>query len=178
MLLIDIIPLLRDNYAYLICDNSTGTTGIIDPSTAGPILKYLGNKKLDYILNTHHHWDHTDGNSDLKKSTKAKIIAPEMEKWLIPDIDIAITGNFKFGNCTVEVIHVPGHTLGHIAFFFREDKALFCGDTLFIGGCGRVFEGTIDQMYNNMQTLKKLPMKQESIVGMNILRIMCVLRYR
>ncbi len=165
MLLVEVIPILRDNYAYFICDQRTGTTAVIDPGLAIPIMKHLNNRKLDYILNTHHHWDHTDGNLDLKKYTRAQLISPEQESFLIQGADLAVSGYFKFGECTVDVLHVPGHTLGHVAFFFREDKILFSGDTLFIAGCGRVFEGTIEQMYNNMLLLKNLPPETKVYCG-------------
>ncbi|MBQ4875328.1 MAG: hydroxyacylglutathione hydrolase [Rickettsiaceae bacterium H1] len=165
MLSVKTIPILQDNYSYFICDNSTGITGIIDPPCAAPILKRINSKKLNYILNTHHHWDHTGGNLEVKKTKQAQVIGAAIDKDRIPGIDICVEKQFKFGNCTVDVLHVPGHTLGHIAFFFKEEKILFCGDTLFIAGCGRVFEGTMEQMYNSLQLLKNLPQKTKIYCG-------------
>ena len=157
MLSVEIIPVLRDNYSYFIRDKKTKVSGIVDPASAEPILRFLGDKKLDYILNTHHHWDHTNGNIEIKKNKRAQIIGAIADKHRIPGIDIPVENQFKFGNYTVEVLLIPGHTFGHIAFFFREDKILFCGDTLFIGGCGKIFEGTIKQMYESLKLIKQLP---------------------
>lgn len=155
MLSVHVIPMLKDNYAYFITDNVT--SGVIDPSEPNTILEFLKNKKLDYILNTHHHWDHIGGNIDIKHKKHAKIIGAEIDQHRIPGIDTCVHNHFKFGDHTVNVLPVPGHTVGHIAFFFPQDKILFCGDTLFITGCGRVFEGTMQQMYNSLQLLKQLP---------------------
>lgn len=157
MLSVNIIPLLRDNYSYLVIDLNSGITAVIDPGSTDPILQYIGEKKLDYILNTHHHWDHTDGNLSIKDHKQAKIIGSELDKDRIPGIDIYTNDQFKLGASTVDVLNTPGHTWGHISFFFRKDKILFCGDTLFSAGCGRIFEGTIEQMYDSLQLLKKLP---------------------
>ncbi len=165
MLTVQVIPTLNDNFSYLICDKSTGTTGVIDPGDAKPILDNLHGKKLDYILNTHHHWDHTDGNLELKHTTNAKIIASKRDKSRIPGIDIHADQNIRFGNCNVDILHIPGHTLGHIALFFREDKVLFTGDTLFVAGCGRVFEGSMEQMYYSLQLLKNLPKETQIYCG-------------
>jgi hydroxyacylglutathione hydrolase len=155
MLEVTIIPALKDNYMYLLHDTETNTYGIVDPSDAQTALKFID--KLDYILNTHHHWDHTDGNLEIKQQTGAKVIGSAADKARIPGIDLCVTDSFVFGNIKVEVITIPGHTSGHIAFYFKEDKILFTGDTLFCVGCGRVFEGTYEQMYNSLQKLAKIP---------------------
>ncbi|GFZ80352.1 hydroxyacylglutathione hydrolase [Rickettsiales bacterium] len=160
MLEITIIPALKDNYMYLLHDTKTNTYGIVDPAEAKAALKFIG--KLDYILNTHHHWDHTGGNLEIKHRTGAKVIGSAADRKRIPGIDIGVTDGFTFGDIKVEVIAIPGHTSGHIAFYFKEDKVLFTGDTLFCVGCGRIFEGTYEQMYDSLQKLAKIP--EETLV--------------
>ncbi len=136
-----------------------GVVICVDPSDAEPIIAELKHRnwKLDYIFNTHHHYDHTDGNGDLKKATGAKVIGCEKDKLRIPYIDIAVTAGeiLEYAGC--EVLPLYGHTTGHIGFYFPQDKALFCGDVLFSLGCGRVFEGTYEQAYNSLQIIAKLP---------------------
>ena len=155
------IPCLTDNYAYVIYDNNSKTTGVVDPSESQPIISFLKRKniKLNYILNTHHHFDHIGGNIELKKKYNAKIIGFEGDKHRIPGIDIALKNNEKwnFGNSTIKIFHIPGHTLGHICFFFEKEKIAFTGDTLFSLGCGRIFEGTYEQMLISLNKIKKLP---------------------
>ena len=169
MLNIEIIPCLKDNYSYLLYDQNTNTVVIIDPSdfkTCDEIIskKY---KKLDYILNTHHHFDHVEGNQKLKEKYKSKILGSEIDKDRIPGIDIALKEkeNFTIGNTSFEVIFVPGHTKGHIAFYFKNEKIIFTGDTLFSLGCGRVFEGTNEQMFNSLNKLKRLPIDTKIYCG-------------
>lgn len=159
---VTIIPILRDNYSYLICDGDI--KGVVDPGCAATILKYLGQDKLDYILNTHDHWDHTAGNEELRRVKGAKLICFEHEKH-IANVDIAVEDSFMFGNYTVDVLPIPGHTFFHVAFFFRKDKILFCGDTLFYGGCGRVFTGDMEKMYNSLELLKNLPDETKVFCG-------------
>ena len=120
------------------------------------ITKY---KKLDYILNTHHHADHIDGNIELKKKYNSKILGFNNDKHRIPGIDILLkeNQNQKIGDLSFNVIYIPGHTKGHIAFYFEKEKVAFTGDTLFSLGCGRVFEGTHRDMFNSLNKLKKLP---------------------
>ena len=165
---IEIIPCLRDNYSYLIHEERTNTVSIIDPSDFSTcdkkIIKY---SKLDYILNTHHHADHIDGNLKLKKKYNSKILGFGLDKIRIPGIDISLKENqkYKIGNLEFEVIFVPGHTKGHIAFFFREEKVVFTGDTLFSLGCGRVFEGTHKEMFESLNKLKNLPFDTKVYCG-------------
>ena len=120
------IPCLTDNYAYIICDYSSKTVGVVDPSEAQPIISYLEkeNLKLNYILNTHHHFDHIGGNIELKKKYNAKIIGFIGDKHRIPGIDISLENNeiWNFGKINLKVLHIPGHTLGHICFFFEDEK--------------------------------------------------------
>ena len=158
---IEIIPCLKDNYSYLIKDDQTDTVAIIDPSEFNPCDKIINQKykKLDFILNTHHHFDHVGGNADLKKKYGSKILGFEKDKKRIPEIDILLKEDqeFKIGNLKFKTLFIPGHTLGHVAFYFKKEKVVFTGDTLFSLGCGRVFEGTYQQMFNSLNKIKNLP---------------------
>ena len=159
-MIIEIIPCLSDNYSYLIHEKKFNTVSIVDPSefkTCDKAIKKY--KKLDFILNTHHHADHVGANIELKKKYNSKILGSESDKNRIPGIDIFLKENQKqkIGNLEFEVIFIPGHTKGHIAFFFRKEKIAFTGDTLFSLGCGRVFEGTHEEMFNSLNKIKKLP---------------------
>ena len=158
---IEIIPCLNDNYSYLIKDSQTDTVVIIDPSEFGLCDKKINQKyrKLDYILNTHHHFDHVGGNTELKKKYNSKILGFEKDKKRIPSIDVLLKDGqvFKIGSLNFKTIFVPGHTSGHIAFYFEKEKVVFTGDTLFSLGCGRVFEGTYQQMFSSLNKIKSLP---------------------
>ena len=158
---IEIIPCLNDNYSYLIHEEKTNTVAIIDPSEFEPCDEVVKNryKKLDYILNTHHHYDHVGGNEKLKKKYGSTVLGFEGDKDRIPAIDKFLNDNqnFKIGNLSFLVIFIPGHTNGHVAFYSENEKIIFTGDTLFSLGCGRVFEGTNEQMYNSLNKFKKLP---------------------
>ncbi len=155
------VPCLTDNYAYIINDKKTKTVGVVDPSEAKPIISFLEkeNLKLNYVLNTHHHFDHIGGNVELKKKYNAKVVGFIGDKHRIPGIDITLKDNEKwnFGNSTVKILHIPGHTLGHICFFFEKEKIAFTGDTLFSLGCGKIFEGDHKQMLISLGKIKKLP---------------------
>jgi hydroxyacylglutathione hydrolase len=155
------IPCLTDNYAYIINDDNYKTIGVVDPSEAKPIISFLKKKnlKLNYILNTHHHFDHVGGNIELKKMYDAKIVGFYGDKHRIPGIDITLKDNeqWNFGNRVVKILHIPGHTLGHVCFFFQKEKIAFTGDTLFSLGCGRIFEGSHEQMLLSLNKIKKLP---------------------
>ena len=161
MLNIDIIPCLQDNYSFVVHDTETGTVAVIDPSEFKPIDNFIEKKfkKIDYIFNTHHHFDHTGGNLDLKKKYKTKIIGSKKDEKRIPGIDTMISDNenFKLGNIEFKIFLIPGHTSGHICFYAKNEKVIFTGDTLFSLGCGRVFEGTHIEMLESLNFIKKLP---------------------
>ena len=166
---ITLIPCLTDNYAYIINDSNSKTIGVVDPSEAKPVISFLKkeNLKLNYILNTHHHYDHIGGNIELKKIYNAKVVGFDGDKHRIPGIDIALKNNeqWNFGNSTVKILHIPGHTLGHICFFFEKEKIAFTGDTLFSLGCGRIFEGDHKQMLISLNKIKKLPKETKIFCG-------------
>jgi len=157
---IELIPLLQDNYAYLLSADD-GTCAIVDPSVGKDTISFLNKRdiKPEYVLNTHHHWDHTGGNAELKKAFGAKIAGPIADAHRIEDLDIGLKENdvFKLGTSEARIIETPGHTSGHICFHFEKDQALFCGDTLFLMGCGRLFEGTAEQMWHSLSKILDLP---------------------
>jgi len=163
------IPCLTDNYAYIINDNVSKTVAVVDPSEASPVIAFLKkqNLKLNYILNTHHHYDHIGGNAELKKLYNAKVIGFVGDKHRIPGIDITLKDNMNwiFGNSSVKTLHIPGHTLGHICFFFENEKIAFTGDTLFSLGCGRIFEGDHKLMLKSLNKIKQLPKNTKIYCG-------------
>ena len=158
---IEIIPCLDDNYSYLIHDQISNTVAIVDPAEFIPCDTIINKnyKKLDFILNTHHHYDHVGGNKELKNKYNSRILGFENDKNRIPHIDIVLKDNqeFKIGALNFTTIFIPGHTSGHVAFYFKKEKVVFSGDTLFSLGCGRVFEGTYKQMFQSLNKFKNLP---------------------
>ncbi|MCH9613156.1 MAG: Hydroxyacylglutathione hydrolase GloB [Chlamydiia bacterium] len=152
---VDKIPALGDNYIYMLHWGENAL--VIDPGESESVIKALDGKRLRAILNTHHHSDHVDGNCALKKRTGAEVIAPD--DGAIPGRDRIVRPKEKFqiGPYKFEVIATPGHTKGHVAFYMPDEGILFSGDTLFVSGCGRLFEGTPKEMFNSMKQLKKLP---------------------
>ena len=159
MLNVTLIPILEDNYTYII--QSGDDVGIIDPGDAKPIINKLEELDLtpNYIFNTHHHWDHVNGNKKIKDKYNCRLVAPQEEQDKIKDIDIGLSHGemFQFGDETIEAIKVSGHTNGHICFYFHNSKILFSGDALFSMGCGRLFEGSAADLFEGFQHLKKLP---------------------
>tara|TARA_Y100000768_G_scaffold383575_1_gene365988 strand:+ start:605 stop:1366 length:762 start_codon:yes stop_codon:yes gene_type:complete len=158
---IEIIACLNDNYSYLIKDGKTNTVAIVDPSEFTSCDKKISQKykKLDFILNTHHHFDHIGGNAELKKKYGSKVLGFEKDKKRIPEIDVLLSDGqeFKIGSLDFKTIFIPGHTSSHIAFYFKKEKVVFTGDTLFSLGCGRIFEGTYQQMFDSLNKIKNLP---------------------
>ena len=155
------IACLEDNYSYIVHDLTNNYACVIDPSEPEPIIDFVrkNNFELKYILNTHHHFDHVGGNEIIKQKFNSKIIGFKGDKNRIPFIDIELDDqeiwssyNFEF-----KTIHIPGHTSGHICFHFYKNNFLFTGDTLFSLGCGRIFEGTYEQMFNSLNIIKRLP---------------------
>jgi hydroxyacylglutathione hydrolase len=154
------IPVLSDNYVWLVHEPVSGETMVVDPAVAPPVLakaEELG-WKITQIWNTHWHPDHTGGNAEIKEATGCVITGPAAEFARIPTLDVQVKEGdiVKLGDVEAQVIDVPAHTAGHIAYHFADEKAAFVGDTLFAMGCGRLFEGTAEQMYANMRKLEAL----------------------
>ncbi|WP_417788665.1 hydroxyacylglutathione hydrolase [Terasakiella pusilla] len=158
---IEQVPVLSDNYVYLIFDPDTNCCACVDPAVSAPIKTRLDELgwRLTHIFNTHHHNDHIGGNLQLKQAYECEIVGAQIDAARIAGIDTRVRDGqtFSFGCKTCRVFEVPGHTSGHIAFWFEEDQALFCGDTLFSLGCGRLFEGTPAQMWDSLKKFKQLP---------------------
>ncbi|XP_043706520.1 hydroxyacylglutathione hydrolase 2, mitochondrial-like [Telopea speciosissima] len=157
---IELVPCLKDNYAYLLHDVGTGTVGVVDPSEAVPVIDALNrtNRNLTYILNTHHHHDHTGGNTELKARYGAKVIGSAIDMDRIPGIDIALNDGdtWMFAGHEVLVMETPGHTRGHISYYFPGSGSVFTGDTLFSLSCGKLFEGTPEQMLSSLSKIMSL----------------------
>jgi hydroxyacylglutathione hydrolase len=155
------IPVLNDNYVYLAHDPATGATAVIDPAVAEPVLAAAAARgwRITDIFNTHWHPDHTGGNLAIKAATGARITGPAGEKDRIPGIDRAVAEGdmVMLGETQFAVLDVGGHTAGHNAYVDAKSGTLFCGDTLFALGCGRLFEGTPAQMSVSLAKLMALP---------------------
>ena len=154
------IPVLSDNYVWLVHEAVSGETMVVDPAVALPVLAEADARgwKITQIWNTHWHPDHTGGNAEIKAATGCVITGPAAEAARIPTLDVRVAegDTVMLGDVAAQVLDVPAHTAGHIAFHFAEDRAAFVGDTLFAMGCGRLFEGTADQMFANMRKLEAL----------------------
>lgn len=155
------IPVLEDNYIYLLYNIKDKKMACIDPAVAEPVLELMEELEveLESIFLTHHHWDHTGGVSELKKASGCTVYCSKYDQNRLEDIDVALNegDEVSFGEHKATVIDTPGHTLGHISYFFPKQQVLFCGDTLFANGCGRLFEGTAEQMWDSLQKLRALP---------------------
>lgn len=160
-IVVEQIAVLSDNYVYLLHEPESGATAAVDPAVAEPVLAELARRqwRLTHILNTHHHGDHTGGNLELKHATGAQVVGARRDAQRIPGIDVEVRegDTFLLGHAAAMVFETPGHTTGHIAFWFPDSHALFCGDTLFSLGCGRLFEGTAEQMWDSLRKLRDLP---------------------
>ncbi|SDC96994.1 hydroxyacylglutathione hydrolase [Ruegeria marina] len=155
------IPCLSDNYAYLAHDAASGETALVDAPEAGPILAELaaGGWKLSHVLLTHHHWDHVDALPEILAAHPAQVIGAAADAHRLPPLDREVTegDRFEIGGEPVEVIDVSGHTVGHLAFYLPQSKAVFTADSLMALGCGRLFEGTAEQMWNSLSKIAALP---------------------
>jgi hydroxyacylglutathione hydrolase len=153
------IPLLRDNYGYLVVSEETGAAAVIDPSEAEPVLSRVEKEKLALkaILNTHHHRDHTGGHPGILAHSRLEVYGHKNDKDRIPGMTHPVDEGdaISIAGLEARVLFIPGHTTGHVAYLFGHN--LFCGDTLFTAGCGRLFEGTAEQMLASLETLMRLP---------------------
>jgi hydroxyacylglutathione hydrolase len=155
------IPVLSDNYVWLVHEPASGETAVIDPAVAEPVLAEAEARgwRITQIWNTHWHPDHTGGNAAIKAATGALVTGPAAEAERIPTLDRQVSEGdlVALGPVEAKVLEVPAHTAGHIAYHLPSEKAVFVGDTLFAMGCGRLFEGTAEQMHSNLQRLAALP---------------------
>lgn len=155
------IPVLSDNYVWLVHEPNSKETMVVDPAVAEPVLAEADKRgwKITQIWNTHWHPDHTGGNAAIKEATGCHITGPEAEQERIPTLETMVKegDQVRLGDVVADVIDVPAHTAGHIAFHIADEEVVFVGDTLFAMGCGRLFEGTAAQMFDNMEKLSKLP---------------------
>ncbi|MCS7269088.1 MAG: hydroxyacylglutathione hydrolase [Geminicoccaceae bacterium] len=163
---IEIVPLLVDNYGYLIVDEATGTTGFVDPGEAGPAAERIRARggRLDWILLTHHHGDHVAGTTELVRAFGARVAGAAADAARLPALDRALAEGevWDFGRLRVRTLATPGHTRHHVAFLVEDPDRpaapdLFCGDTLFVMGCGRLFEGDAETMWRSLAELAALP---------------------
>ena len=152
------VKCLEDNFSYIVLNEKNNNACVIDPGEPKPIIDRIRREKVNlrYILNTHHHGDHVGGNLELKKKFKCKIFGFIKDKDKIPGIDVFIKHKELYHNDDFEFItyHTPGHTKGHVIFHFHKQNLLFTGDTLFSLGCGRIFEGSYDQMFKSLELIK------------------------
>jgi hydroxyacylglutathione hydrolase len=160
-IVVEQIPVLSDNYITLLHEPGSGATAAVDPALAEPVLEHLDAKgwRLSHILNTHHHGDHTGGNLDLIRRTGCAVVGAARDSERIPGItmEVAEGDTFLLGAAAAVVLEVPGHTSGHIAFWFPDSHVVFAGDCLFSLGCGRLFEGSAEDMWSSLRKLRDLP---------------------
>jgi len=155
------IPMFSDNYAWLLHDRSTGEFGIVDPADAAAVSAAIdaAGGRLDTIFLTHHHADHVAGTDDVRTRYGARVVGAAADAHRLPRLDLAVAEGDRvpFGAGLAQVLETPGHTRGHIAFFFPDGDLLFCGDTLFSLGCGRLLEGTAEEMFGSLRKFARLP---------------------
>jgi hydroxyacylglutathione hydrolase len=160
MLEVAAVPVLTDNYVWLIHNGETGETAAVDPSVADPVLDATAARgwRLTQVLNTHWHPDHTGGNEGIKSATGCTIIAPaEAQRVSQVDHVVAEGDRVTVAGAKAVVWDIPAHTAGHIAYYFEDEGMIFVGDTMFAMGCGRLFEGTAEQMHSSLQRIAALP---------------------
>lgn len=160
---------IMNNYAYLIIDEKTQISAVIDPSETLPVIRKCEELKTTpcYILNTHHHFDHTDGNLALKQKYHCQVVGNIHDSNRIPGLDIGVEpgSTFNIGESIAKIIDVSAHTQGHILWYFPQDKIVFTGDTLFNLCIGGLFEGTVEEMYSALEKIKALPDDTEFYPG-------------
>lgn len=168
-LVVERIKALRDNYSYLIYDPASGWAAVVDPAEAEPVEEVLRAQALSpqFVFNTHHHFDHIGGNADLIRDYGCQVVAPLADRHRIHPVDRGVGDGelIQFGASRVRVMTIPGHTLGHVAYWFEPEGFLFCGDTLFSVGCGRLFEGTPEMMWASLTKLMGLPPQTQIYCG-------------
>ncbi|WP_166037078.1 hydroxyacylglutathione hydrolase [Sphingosinicella sp. YJ22] len=159
------VPALSDNYIWLVHEPVSGETAVIDPAQAEPVLAEAAARgwRITQIWNTHWHPDHTGGNAAIKEATGCTVTGPAAEAARIPTLDrqVGEGDRVSLGPVEAEILEVPAHTAGHIAYHLPDERIVFVGDTLFAMGCGRLFEGTAEQMHANLQRLATLPPETE-----------------
>ncbi|OFZ18204.1 MAG: hydroxyacylglutathione hydrolase [Bdellovibrionales bacterium RBG_16_40_8] len=170
MIEVHVIPALIDNYIYVIRAPKTGQIAAIDPSEASFVMNFLQEKKwekLNFIYNTHHHFDHVGGNLELKSRYNCEIYCSEFDKPRVPGATHGLNDNqqIKLGDNSIETINVPGHTLGAVCYYAKASGVIFTGDTLFTSGCGRLFEGTASDLWQSLKRLSKLPLETKVYSG-------------
>ena len=153
------VPAFADNYIWMVHDAASGETAVVDPGDAAPALAEADRRgwTISQVWNTHHHWDHTGGNQAIKDATGCLVSGPAAEDIKVRDVALSEGSELRIGEYLGRAMEIPGHTLGHIALVFDEPRMAFVGDTLFAMGCGRLFEGTAQQMYDSLQRIAGLP---------------------
>ena len=153
------VPAFSDNYIWLVHDGDSGETAVVDPGDAAPVLAEADRRgwRIHQVWNTHWHPDHTGGNLAIKSATGATLSGPRAERIPGRDVELREGSEIRLGKHVGRVIEVPGHTLGHLALIFEEERVAFVGDTLFAMGCGRLFEGTPEQMHLSLSRIAQLP---------------------
>jgi hydroxyacylglutathione hydrolase len=161
MVMLDIVPVpaFTDNYIWLVRDEASGETAVVDPGDAAPALAECKRRgwTVTQVWNTHHHWDHSGGNLAIKEATGCMVSSPASENIPGRDVPLSEGTELRIGDHMGRVMEIPGHTLGHVALVFDEPRIAFVGDTLFAMGCGRLFEGTPQQMFESLERIAGLP---------------------
>ena len=177
-----LIPARADNYIYLLHDADSGATAVVDPGEAAPVIAALDARgwKPSHIINTHHHADHIEGNEAVRAKYGCILVGPRSETARIDRMDVTLAEGdvFEFAGHKAEIFETPGHTLGHIAFLFADSDILLAGDTLFVLGCGRVFEGAWRKCGSRLKNCAPCRPRPGSIAVMNIPSQMPALRFR